>query len=61
VLYLRGQRETGSIDDYLRGFRAAGLQDVRGGLIPDSGHYAPDERPRAVVEAIGRFIGAPVV
>jgi pimeloyl-ACP methyl ester carboxylesterase len=58
VLYLRGQREPGSMDDYLKGFRAAGLQDVRGGLIGDSGHFAPDEQPGAVAEAIGRFIGA---
>jgi pimeloyl-ACP methyl ester carboxylesterase len=57
VLYLRGQREPGSMDDYLKGFRAAGLQDVRGGLIADSGHYAPDEQPLAVADAIGRFIG----
>jgi pimeloyl-ACP methyl ester carboxylesterase len=57
VLYLRGQREPGSMDDYLKGFRAAGLQDVRGGLIADSGHYAPDEQPQAVADAIGRFIG----
>jgi len=60
VLYLRGQRELGSMDDYLKGFRAAGLQDLRGALIPDSGHYAPDEQPRAVAQAIGRFIGAPL-
>ncbi|HEU5293363.1 MAG TPA: alpha/beta hydrolase [Burkholderiaceae bacterium] len=58
VLYLRGQRELGSMDDYLRGLRAAGLHDLRGTLIPDSGHYAPDEQPRAVAQAIGRFIGA---
>jgi len=60
VLYLRGQRELGSMDDYLRGFRAAGLDDLRGALIPDSGHFAADEQPRAVAEAIGRFIGAPL-
>jgi pimeloyl-ACP methyl ester carboxylesterase len=60
VLYLRGQREPGAIDDYLKGLRAAGLQDVRGALIPDSGHYAPDEQPRAVAQAIGRFIGIPL-
>jgi pimeloyl-ACP methyl ester carboxylesterase len=55
VLYLRGQREGGVMDDYLRGFRAAGLQDVRGALIADSGHYAPDEQPTAVADAIRRF------
>ncbi|HEY6510825.1 MAG TPA: alpha/beta hydrolase [Burkholderiaceae bacterium] len=58
VLYLRGQRETGLVDDYLKGLRAAGLQNVRGSLISDAGHFAPDEQPAAVAEAIGRFIGA---
>ena len=58
VLYLRGQREPGLVDDYLKGLRAAGLQNVRGGLVNDAGHYAPDEQPGAVAEAIGRFIGA---
>ena len=57
VLYLRGQRETGSMEDYLRGLRAAGLEDLRGALVADSGHYAADEQPRAVADAIGRFIG----
>jgi pimeloyl-ACP methyl ester carboxylesterase len=57
VLYLRGQREGGVIEEYLKGFRAAGLQDVRGALIADSGHYAPDEQPAAVADAIRRFVG----
>lgn len=58
VLYLRGQREAGLVDDYLKGLRAAGLQNVRGGLISNAGHFAPDEQPGAVAEAVGRFIGA---
>jgi pimeloyl-ACP methyl ester carboxylesterase len=58
VLYLRGQRQPGGVDEYLKGFRVAGLQDVRGALIPDSGHFAPDEQPREVAAAVRRFIGA---
>ena len=45
LLYLRGERESGTIDDYVEGFRKAGVHDVRSALIPGAGHFAPDQAP----------------
>ena len=56
VLYLRGEQEKGiALDDYAEGLRASGLVDVRGGLIAASGHFAPEEQPRAVADALRAF------
>ena len=56
MLYLRGEQEKGiALDDYAEGLRASGLVDVRGGLIAASGHFAPEEQPRAVADALRAF------
>ena len=59
VLYLRGQHERGDIAEYLKGLRDAGLRNVHGELIAESGHFAPDEAPAAVAAAIRRFVDSP--
>jgi pimeloyl-ACP methyl ester carboxylesterase len=56
VLYLRGDREGGDLDRYLRGLRDSGLANVAGHLIPGSGHFAPDENPDEVAAALRGFI-----
>ena len=56
VLYMRGDREVGDIDTYVREFRNAGL-DVRGELVRGSGHFLPDEQPDALAAALRRFVG----
>lgn len=61
MLYLRGDREGGSIGEYVDGFRVAGLTDIRSSLIPHSGHYSPEEAPSEVWGAIRRFIDATAV
>ncbi len=55
VLYLRGSSESGHIEDYLSGFRASGLTNLQGRVIPDSGHYAIDEQPEAVLAILREF------
>ena len=53
VLYLRGGEEKGiALDRYVDGLRAAGLSEVRGGLVPGSGHFAPEEQPRVLADAL---------
>ena len=59
VLYLRGQEEPGDITRYVGGLQSAGLRDVRGQVIPSSGHFAPDEQPREVANAIADFMHLP--
>lgn len=58
VLYLRGEREYGNLGDYVQGLRQSGLTDVEGRLIPNSGHYAPDEQPDNVVAILRDFIAS---
>ncbi len=56
VLYLRGEHEQGDIDAYLRGLRDAGMREVRGRIIPGSGHFAPNERPGEVLALLHEFL-----
>ena len=56
VLYLRGEREGGILNMYLEGFRNGGLRNVRGQLIPGSGHFSSEEQPGAVATAILGFV-----
>jgi pimeloyl-ACP methyl ester carboxylesterase len=58
VLYLRGEREGGTINEYVDGFRAAGLTNVSQGLIPNCGHFCPEEAPSEVWNAIHAFMSA---
>jgi pimeloyl-ACP methyl ester carboxylesterase len=59
VLYLRGQEESGDIEQYIGGLRSSGLRHVRGRTIPGSGHFAPDEQPQEVANAIADFTELP--
>ncbi|HEY9256943.1 alpha/beta hydrolase [Chitinophaga sp.] len=56
VLYLKGAKDSGNIDDYMEGFKASGLTNIRGVKIAESGHFAPEEQPETVSKAIAGFI-----
>ncbi|QMW05780.1 alpha/beta fold hydrolase [Spirosoma foliorum] len=56
LLYLRGEHEYGTIEDYLTGFRESGLVNVSGQIIPGSGHYAPEEAPDEVANRLRAFV-----
>jgi pimeloyl-ACP methyl ester carboxylesterase len=58
LLYLRGTREGGDIEQYLKGFRDAGVTEVSGAFVPDSGHFTPEEQPDAVWQRIRDFVMA---
>lgn len=57
LLYLRGEYESGDIDEYANGFRTVGISSVTTAHIPGSGHYTPEENPEAVWVEIAKFIG----
>ena len=59
VLYLRGDKEGGDIEVYLKGFVDAGVRRVERGVIPGAGHFAPEEAPEAVWREIASFIATP--
>jgi pimeloyl-ACP methyl ester carboxylesterase len=56
VLYVRGAKETGDPETYVRELRAAGLRRLRGEVIANSGHFTPDEQPAALAGLLRRFI-----
>ncbi len=56
LLYLRGDRESGSIDRYVAGFREAGIKSVQSATIKECGHFAPDEQPEEVWATIKSFL-----
>jgi pimeloyl-ACP methyl ester carboxylesterase len=55
VLYLRGEREMGKIDDYLEGLRAAGLVNLEPALVPGAGNFTEVEAPDATWHRIAAF------
>ena len=59
LLYLRGDKEGGDIEVYLKSFVDAGVRRVESGIIPGSGHFAPEEAPEAVWREIASFIASP--
>jgi pimeloyl-ACP methyl ester carboxylesterase len=57
VLYVRGEHETGHIDDYASGLRAAGVTALTTGTAPGAGHFVPEEAPTEAWRLIADFIG----
>jgi pimeloyl-ACP methyl ester carboxylesterase len=48
LLYLRGEREGGNIASYAAGLRDAGVKHVTTALVPNAGHFTPEEAPADV-------------
>jgi pimeloyl-ACP methyl ester carboxylesterase len=58
VLYLRGEKDPGlELERYVLGLRNAGSREASGQVIPKSGHFVADERPRQLSAALRGFIG----
>jgi pimeloyl-ACP methyl ester carboxylesterase len=49
--------ETGSAPDLVQRLRPL-ANDLRGGLIADSGHYIPEEQPEALADQLRQFIAS---
>jgi len=58
LLYLRGEKETGRIDDYVASLRAAGIAQVQSNLVPMAGHFPQEEAPEATWKLIADFAQA---
>ena len=58
VLYLKGEKEYMDINQYIAGFKERGLNNIKGEFISGSGHFAADESPEEVAEAIDNFINS---
>ncbi len=57
LLYLRGEREGGNMNDYLDGFRDAGLSNVASGIVPGAGHFTAEEATEETWQLIRSFAG----
>jgi pimeloyl-ACP methyl ester carboxylesterase len=55
VLYVRGDAESGKLQDYIDGFRKAGLANIEGALVADCGHFSPEEQPKALAALLRSF------
>jgi pimeloyl-ACP methyl ester carboxylesterase len=55
LLYLRGDADGRSPEDYVPGLRAAGALHVESKVLPGSGEFAPLEVPREFTEALASF------
>jgi len=56
VLYVRGDHESGKIEEYLDGFRENGLVNISGQIIKGSGHFSIDEQPETVASVVANFV-----
>ena len=56
VLYLKGAKDFGDIAAYIQGFKESGINNVVGKTVPDSAHFAPEENPGFVAQAIDEFV-----
>jgi pimeloyl-ACP methyl ester carboxylesterase len=59
VLYVRGEGSRGDLESYARGLRAAAVKHLTARLIPDAGHFIPDEQPAELWRTIRDFIATP--
>jgi pimeloyl-ACP methyl ester carboxylesterase len=57
VLYVRGDKETGGIGDYVAGLRRAGVANVSSRVLTECGHFSPDEQPAQLAQALREFVG----
>lgn len=55
LLYIRGDADFGSIDDYLEGLRLSGAKNLQGHVVANCGEFLPIEAPEAFIKALMEF------
>jgi pimeloyl-ACP methyl ester carboxylesterase len=55
LLYLRGDADPRSIDDYVAGFEAAGVQHLQSAVVEDSGELLMLEAPERFIQLVREF------
>jgi pimeloyl-ACP methyl ester carboxylesterase len=55
ILYLRGDADGHSPDDHIPGLKQGGARNITGGVLANSGEYAPEEAPDALIQALRDF------
>lgn len=57
LLYVRGELESGDINDYVEVLRSAGISRLEDALVPGAGHFTQEEAPGEAWRLIAGFIG----
>ncbi len=57
VLYMRGEKSGGNMDQYAAGLKTAGIKNLETRVVPDSGHFMVEEQTDKVWKLIYDFIG----
>jgi pimeloyl-ACP methyl ester carboxylesterase len=55
LLYLRGDADHRNIEEYTAGLKKAGAENVMGGILRNSGEFAPLEAPEEFIVALKKF------
>jgi hypothetical protein len=55
LLYVRGDADSRSIDPYVEGLKAAGVENLESRIVADSGELLPIEAPQAFVDLVREF------
>lgn len=58
LLYVRGAREMGKMEDYAEGLRDAGIVELTTAVVPDSGHFIPEEQPAELWRQLRSFVNS---
>jgi hypothetical protein len=51
-----GKKDSDDLEDYVKGFREAGLRNIQGQVIPNRDHFAPESKPEEVLAALQRLL-----
>jgi pimeloyl-ACP methyl ester carboxylesterase len=58
LLYVRGELESGDINDYVEGLRSAGISRLEHALVPGAGHLTQEKAPVETWGLIAAFVGS---
>jgi len=60
LMYVRGDKEPGDMEEYINGFKHSGIRHIISTVIPGSGHFTAEEQPEALAGAIADFAAGPI-
>lgn len=58
LLYIRGDKDYGRMEDYSKGLKKNGIKNLTTLVVRDSGHFVPEEQPEAVARGIEDFVNS---
>lgn len=56
VLYIRGEKESVNIKEYINGFQEHGFQNISSAILHDCGHFSAIEQPEELSRVLKNFL-----